>query len=154
MQIGVAINTIASQPRVSISSMVSTVVLYHGKQGSNKLLHSRVAKQNIKDWQLQHKKLFLRQLLAHVHYPQNQPTDLREGNQSAIKLSTNIVFHKKLKHIDVTQHFLRDAVLKNEKNIRYVPTQKMAADIFTVGLCELEFKEHRENIMGRIHPNS
>ena len=31
MQIGVAIKTIASQPRVSISSMVSTVVLYHGK---------------------------------------------------------------------------------------------------------------------------
>ena len=99
-------------------------------------------------------KLFLRQLLAHLQYPQNQPTDLRESNQSAIKLSTNPVFHKRSKHIDVQQHFLRDAVLKSEINIRYVPTQKMAEDIFTKGLCELEFKEHRENIMGRLHPNS
>ena len=36
--------------------------------------------------------LFLRQLLDDLHYPQNQPTDLGEDNQSAIKLSTNAVF--------------------------------------------------------------
>ena len=35
-----------------------------------------------------------------------QPTSLDEDNQSAIKLSTNLVFDKRSKHIDVKQHFL------------------------------------------------
>ena len=49
---------------------------------------------------------------------------------------------------------ISNAVQKNEMNILYVPTQKMAADIFTKGLCEQKFREHRESIMGRLHPNS
>ena len=72
--------------------------------------------------------LFLRQLIANIHYPQNQPTDLGEDYQSTVKLSTNPVSHKKSTHIDVKQHFLLDAVQKNRINIRYVPTQKLAAD--------------------------
>ena len=95
----------------------------------------------------------LRQLLADLHYPQNHICVLGEDNQSAIKLSTHPVFHKRSKHIDVKQRFLRDAVQVIEIKIRYVPTQKMAGDIFTKRLCELKFKEHRENIMGRLHPN-
>ena len=55
---------------------------------------------------------------------QQQPIFLREYHQSAIKLSTNPVFHKRQKHIDVKQHFLRDAVQKDESNIAHVPTQK------------------------------
>ena len=51
------------------------------------------------------------------------------------------------------RHFLREAVQKHEINIIHVPTQKMAADIFTIGLCEAKFTEHRGYNMGRLNPN-
>ena len=66
--------------------------------------------------------LFLRQIICVLQHPQQQPTSLGEDNQSDIKLSTNPAFHKRSKHIDVKQHFLRDAMQKDEINILHVPT--------------------------------
>ena len=53
--------------------------------------------------------IFLRQILCDLKHPQQQPTSLGEDNQSAIELSTNPVFHKRWKHIDMKQHILKDA---------------------------------------------
>ena len=58
--------------------------------------------------------LFFEHLLCGLQHQQQQPTSLGEDNQSAMKLSTNPVFHKGSKHIDVKQHFLRYAVQKDE----------------------------------------
>lgn len=40
-----------------------------------------------------------------------------EDNQSAIKVSKNPEFHKRLKHVDIKVHFIRDKIKKNIVNI-------------------------------------
>ena len=63
-------------------------------------------------------KLFFPQSICDLQHP----TSLGEDNQRTFKLSTNPVLHKRSKHIDVKQHFLRDTVQKNDINILHLPT--------------------------------
>ncbi|CAH2109146.1 unnamed protein product [Euphydryas editha] len=60
---------------------------------------------------------------------------LYNDNQSAQKLSTNPVFHKKSKHIDVKYHFTRECVSNNIVDLQYLPTTDMPADLLTKSLC-------------------
>lgn len=54
-----------------------------------------------------------------------------EDNQSAIKVCKNPEFHKRLKHIDIRFHFIRDKVKENIVILKYVPTSMQLADFFT-----------------------
>ena len=42
--------------------------------------------------------------------------------------------HKRSKHIETKFHFIRDKTGDGTISIRYVPTDKMAVDIFTLSL--------------------
>ena len=55
-------------------------------------------------------------------------------NQSARLLTQNTVFHDRTKHIDLKHHAVRDAVKNNKFEIRYLPTEKMVADVLTKSL--------------------
>lgn len=61
--------------------------------------------------------------------------NLFNDNQSAQKLSTNPVFHKRSKHIDVKYHFTRECVSNNIVKLQYLSTADMPADLLTKGLC-------------------
>jgi hypothetical protein len=50
---------------------------------------------------------------------------------SAICLAQNPVFHRKVKHIKVRYHFLRDHVEKGDIVIKYIDTERQLADIST-----------------------
>lgn len=52
-------------------------------------------------------------------------------NQSAIKVCKNPEFHKRLKHVDIKFHFIRDKVKENIIDIEYLSTDKQIADMFT-----------------------
>lgn len=56
-------------------------------------------------------------------------------NQSAQKLSSNPVLHKRSKHIDVRHHFVREAVLNGLVDIKYLSTANMIADVLTKSLA-------------------
>ena len=79
--------------------------------------------------------------------PQQQPMSLAKKNQGTFKLEANDAFHKRSKHTDVSQCFLKDTEKKDEINILHMPTQKMASDCFTEGLCGAKFTENGENYM-------
>lgn len=55
-------------------------------------------------------------------------------NNGARKLAENPIFHNRSKHIDVRHHYVRDILKKGEMEIKYIPTEEMAADVFTKGL--------------------
>ena len=147
MQTRVVIIMIENQPLVSFSNMTSIVVLIHGKrlQASKHYQDLTATVQEVE---------FLQQLFWDLQHPQQQPTSLRDDNQSTIRLSTKIDFHKVLKHNNVKQRFFRDAVHKFEFNFLKMPAQKMAFNTFSKELCEAKFNEVRENIMGRLNLNS
>jgi hypothetical protein len=55
-------------------------------------------------------------------------------NLSSIQLAKNPVFHARTKHIEVHYHFVQERVLSGEVELKYVPTDRQVADIFTKSL--------------------
>jgi hypothetical protein len=56
---------------------------------------------------------------------------LMYDNTSAISVAKNLVFHKKMRHVERRHHFLRDRVEKGDIEMRYIDTERQLADIFT-----------------------
>jgi hypothetical protein len=47
-------------------------------------------------------------------------------NISAISVAKNLVFHKKMRHVERRHHFLRDHVEKGDIEMRYIVTERLA----------------------------
>ena len=58
-------------------------------------------------------------------------------NESAIKLTNNLVQHARTKHIDVRHHFIRDHQQKGDICIESVGTRDQLANIFTKPLADI-----------------
>ena len=128
MKTGVTIKIIENQSLVFISNMASTVVLSHGKW-EVALSSCEAEYQGIAA--AAQEVSFLRQLLLDLQHPQQQPTSVGEDYHSAIKLSTNPVFHKRSKHIDVKQNFL-EMQCKKMKLTSYMCQPKKWQPIFSL----------------------
>jgi hypothetical protein len=72
-------------------------------------------------------------------------------NTNAISIAKNPVFHKRMKHLEVRHHFLRDPVEKRDIEMRYIDTERQLTDIFTKPLDASRFAALREEI-GVCHP--
>lgn len=68
----------------------------------------------------------------HVYLP-SAPV-LKCDNISALALSTNLIFHSRIKHLDTDFHFVREKVQKGDLLVQYVSTKEQMADILTKGL--------------------
>jgi len=64
----------------------------------------------------------------------NKTPILLTDSESALKLANNPEFHKRSKHIDITYHFIREAILDKKVDLIYINTKKQLADGFTKGL--------------------
>ena len=67
-------------------------------------------------------------------------------NESAIKLTNNLVQHARTKHIDVHHHFIRDHQQKVDICIESVGTEDQLADIFTKPLDKKMFCKLRNEL--------
>jgi hypothetical protein len=72
-------------------------------------------------------------------------------NTSAISVVKNLVFHKKMRHVERKFHFLRDHVEKRDIEMRYIDTERQLTDIFTKPLDSSRFADLRREI-GICHP--
>lgn len=80
--------------------------------------------------------LWLRQLLSDVGLEQERSTPLMCDNQGAIALVKNPTHHSRSKHIDIQHHFIREKVESNVIEMRYIPTERMVADVLTKALAK------------------
>ena len=55
-------------------------------------------------------------------------------------MTENLVFHDKLKHIEIKYHFIWDIVQKGAVKIKYVPTKEQVADVLTKPLAHVKFE--------------
>jgi hypothetical protein len=67
-------------------------------------------------------------------------------NESAIKMTNNLVQHGRTKHIDIRHHFIRDHQQKGDITIESVGTDDQLADIFTKPLDEKRFCKLRNEL--------
>ena len=55
-------------------------------------------------------------------------------------------FEEYTKHVAVSFHHARSAVIQGEVDVKYVSTQLNVADIFTKPLVPILFKQHRKSL--------
>lgn len=73
---------------------------------------------------------WLKELLSCFGIDHPRPIKLYCDNQAALHITSNPVFHKHTKHIEVDCHFIRDALLRGTIATCHVPTHDQLADIF------------------------
>ena len=73
-------------------------------------------------------------------------------NQSGIRLSENLVFHDRSKHIDIRYHFLRDCVQRGTNWLEYIQTNEHVVEISTKELCRQSFEKFRDKLGLLLNP--
>ena len=61
-------------------------------------------------------------------------------------MSENLVFHVKLKHIEIKYHYIRDMVQRGIVNIQYVAADEHIADVLTKPLARVNFEYFGEKL--------
>lgn len=89
---------------------------------------------------------WVRQILRYLKCAMPQPLVIHCGNMYAIKVSSNPVFHSKIKHLDTDYHFVRERVQKGDLKVLYIPTEEQIVDILTKGLHSPSFLKHCCNL--------
>ena len=67
--------------------------------------------------------IWIRKIMFGLFGSQMDPIVIHCDNQSCIKLSVNLVFHDKFKHIDIWYHHLRDYVQRRILLLQYIRTE-------------------------------
>ena len=72
--------------------------------------------------------------------------NLYGDNNSAMLTTQNQTHHKRMKHVDIKYHFIREKVLQKTIQIHRVLTENQIADIFTKPLDKAKFLKHRAQL--------
>ena len=91
--------------------------------------------------------VFIRNLLAELGFPQEQPTTLYMDNKAAVALAHNPHSYQKTKHLARRHHYLRECVEHGEIAVRQIPTNFNVSDIFTKALEPKKFRLFRAALM-------
>ena len=96
--------------------------------------------------------MWIQSLLTELQLPLSQPPVVWCDNLGASSLASNPVFHARTKHIEIDIHFVRDRVLANQLDVRYVESANQAADILTKPLPLPLFSHFRSKLQLRKPP--
>ena len=58
----------------------------------------------------------------------------------------NLVFHDKLKHIEIEFHYIWDMVQKGSIQLQYVPTEEQVVNVLTKPLSHVKFEYFQDKI--------
>ena len=75
-----------------------------------------------------------------------KPTIIYDDNQVAITYVKDPKYHRRTKHIDTKNNFIRDIIEQNEVILKYLPTCEMAADPFTKSISRDMFSVHVKSL--------
>eukprot|EP00253_Pinus_taeda_P027288 PITA_27288 len=90
--------------------------------------------------------IWLRKLLVNLFRRKMEATRIMFDNQSCIKLSENLVFHDRSKHIDIRRHSVRDCVQRGVVQLSYTPTGEQVANILTKALGRTKFDYFKDKM--------
>ena len=88
--------------------------------------------------------MWLRNLLGGLFSVKIEPTVIMCDNHSFIKLSENLIFHDKSKHIEMKYRFIRYMVQKGIVKLQYIAIDGQIADLMTKPLFVTNFRHSRD----------
>ncbi|CAL1362597.1 unnamed protein product [Linum trigynum] len=90
---------------------------------------------------------WVRNLLHELHHPLAAAPTVYSDNLGATYLSSNPVFHSRMKHLALDYHFVRQLVQAGRLQVSYVPTTNQLADALTKPLPATRFLLLRAKIV-------
>ena len=69
-------------------------------------------------------------------------------NQSCKKMTKKLVFHDKMKHIEIWYFYIHEMVQKEVVKLQYVSTDEQVADVLTKSLSRVKFEHFRDKLGG------
>jgi hypothetical protein len=90
--------------------------------------------------------VWLHKILIDLFDHEMDPTTIHGDNQRCVKLSKNLVFHDRSKHIEIKYHYIKDMVQRKTVHVQYLSTHEHIADIFTKPLAKTKFEYFRERL--------
>ncbi|CAL9003941.1 unnamed protein product [Prunus brigantina] len=90
---------------------------------------------------------WLRLLFCDLHVPLHVPPLIQCDNIFTIAISSNPVFHSRMKHLQIDYHFVRERVIRGDLLVQHVSSADQFADILTKGLSIPLFQHHCSNLM-------
>jgi hypothetical protein len=90
--------------------------------------------------------IWIQSLLQELGISHPRPPVLLCDNIGATYLSSNPVFHGRMKHIEVDYHFVRERVARKLLHIWFISSKDQLADIFTKPLPLPQFEFYRRNL--------
>jgi hypothetical protein len=91
--------------------------------------------------------IWLQKLLTVLFDLEMEATMILCDNQSCIKMTKNLVFHDKSKHIEIRYHYIRDMVQRGAIKLQYVGTDEHIADVLTKPLSRVKFEHFRDKLV-------
>jgi hypothetical protein len=84
-----------------------------------------------------------------------EPTSIYCDNYSCVKISENLVFHDKSKHIEIKYHFIQDMVEKGTMELWYISTDEHTTNILTKPLLRVKYEYFIDKLgmMQNVHPH-
>ena len=81
----------------------------------------------------------MRKLLSNLFDIKLDATYIYCDNQICVKLSKNMVFHDKSKHIEIKYHYIRDMVQRGAVKLQYVVMNEQIDDVLTKPVARVKF---------------
>jgi hypothetical protein len=90
--------------------------------------------------------IWMAQLLGELLGREPKVVELKVDNKSALALARNLVFHERIKHIDLRYHFIRNCLAEGTVSATYINTVDQLTDILTKELGRVKFQKLRARI--------
>ena len=85
--------------------------------------------------------IWIKKILLELGVDQEKDFEVFSDSQSAMSIAKNPVQHDRTKHIEIDRHFIYEKVNNGVAKMKYIPTKKQIADIFTKALPRVIFDE-------------
>jgi hypothetical protein len=90
--------------------------------------------------------IWLRKLLAGLFDLEMREIAILCDNQRCIKMTKNLVFHDRSKHIEIRYHFIRNMVQRGALKLQYISRDEQVADVMTKPLSHVKFEHFRDKL--------
>jgi hypothetical protein len=90
--------------------------------------------------------MWVQSLLRELKVPHPRTAKIWCDNIGATYSTANLMFHGRMKHVEIDFHFVRERVARKLLNVRLVSTEDQVADGFTKSQTEKKLISFRNNL--------